>query len=239
MVLAAGKGKRMKSDLPKVFHALAGKPLLAYVLESLEKVPIRAVAIVIGHRGELIRDYFKGRGLVFVEQTDQLGTGHAMLQAAPFWKDHKGTLVVLNGDVPLIRPETIRALCESHEHTHAAATVLTTEIDNPTGYGRIVRKSDGTVARIVEHRDATGEEKKIREINTGAFCFSAELLLPVLQRIQNKNDQGEYYLTDTLQQFLELGEHVGAYPVLDFHEVSGINTAEELEGLEEHIQSAT
>ncbi len=229
IILAAGKGKRMKSDLAKVLHPLCGLPMLTYPVAAARAAGAKKIVVVIGHQAEQIREQFREQGLIFTEQREQLGTGHAVLQAAEAFRDHDGTIVILCGDVPLIRPETVMSLCDQHRMEGATITVLTTIPENPTGYGRVVKASGGRVVKIVEERDALPEEKKIREINTGIYCVESRFLFGAVASLGNRNAQGEYYLTDIVDIACKNGLVAISCVAHDPLEVMGINTPEDLE----------
>lgn len=235
VILAAGKGVRMESDLPKVFHPLAGKPMLEHVIGTIRSLGIRKTYVVVGHKKELIIDHFRDYGVTFVEQKEQLGTGHAVMQAEPYLKDFSGPVLVLAGDVPLISGKTLKALVEYHVAHHASATDLTAELPDAGSYGRIVRNQDGMILRIVEKKDATPEELKIREINTGTFCFDSKMLFMALREVKAENVQKEYYLTDTIGILREKGFPVFACLIDDYKEALGVNTRAELNELEKHF----
>lgn len=235
IILAAGKGVRMQSDMPKVFHNLAGKPMLAHVIEAVRKAGIERVLVVVGHKKELIKDYFKDWEVIFVDQNEQLGTGHAVMQAEPYLKDFNGTVLVLAGDVPLISPETIKKLVAFHLQHKAAATDLTATLDDAGNYGRIVRKMDGEIVKIVEKKDATPEELMLTEINTGTFCFDSKALFGALKEVKAENAQKEYYLTDTIHILRSKKLPVFACLTNNSDEVLGVNTKEELAYLEKAI----
>ncbi|MFA4966776.1 MAG: NTP transferase domain-containing protein [Candidatus Margulisiibacteriota bacterium] len=232
VVLAAGKGVRMKSDLPKVFHGLAGKPMIEHVVNTLKKIGVEKMFIVVGHKKELIIDHFRGSDVRFVEQKEQLGTGHAVMQAEPYLKDFSGRVLVLAGDVPLLRSKTIQKLIDFHVSHHSSATVLTAELPDAGNYGRIIRNQDGLILKIVEKKDANPEELKIREINTGTFCFESKALFLALSQVKPENAQKEYYLTDTIEILRRQGLPVFACLADDYKETLGVNTKEELEELE-------
>ncbi|MBN1613069.1 MAG: NTP transferase domain-containing protein [Deltaproteobacteria bacterium] len=228
LILAAGKGTRMKSDLAKVLHTLCGRPLLAYSIAVAKALNSEEIIVVIGHQADLIRRDFSDQGLIFVEQRQQLGTGHAVLQARDLFRHYRGDVLILCGDVPLLKPATAEALIAGHRKEAAAVTVLTTILDNPTGYGRMVKGQGNRVLRIVEERDATEAEKKIREINTGIYCARADFLFDAVGRINNENAQKEYYLTDIVEIAKTDGLSVDACLARDPTEVLGINTVDEL-----------
>ena len=229
IILAAGKGKRMQSDLAKVLHCLCGVPMLAYPLAAARAAGSGKIVVVIGHQAERIRETFREEGLIFVEQREQLGTGHAVLQARGAFAADEGCVVILCGDVPLIRPETIRSLHARHRREGAAVTVLTTVPANPAGYGRVIKADDGAVLRIVEDRDATEAEKGVREINSGIYCVEGRFLFEAVARLDNQNAQGEYYLTDIVAIARRQGRRVASAPAADPVEVMGINAPEELD----------
>lgn len=229
VILAAGKGKRMKSDLAKVLHLLCGHPLLGYPVEAARAAGAKKIVVVIGHQAERIREQFRDQGLIFAEQQEQLGTGHAVLQTAGTFQDHDETIVILCGDVPLIRPETIRSLYDHHRNEGAKVTVLTTIPESPTGYGRVVKTEDGRIVKIVEEKDAAPEEKRIREINTGIYCVESRFLFSAVAGLGNRNAQGEYYLTDIVDIASRQGLKAVSFAALDPVEVMGINSSEELE----------
>jgi bifunctional UDP-N-acetylglucosamine pyrophosphorylase/glucosamine-1-phosphate N-acetyltransferase len=237
IVLAAGKGKRMKSNLPKVLHRLAGRPMVEYVVDTARAVGASRIILVIGHKWEQMHDYLKSLKVELVVQREQLGTGHAVLQAKAMLSDFEGDVLILCGDVPLLKPATLRNLLEEHREHHAAATVLTAVVGDPSGYGRIIRDGKGSVQRIVEDRDASADQKNVREINTGTFCFDKASLFSVLELVSNDNRQKEYYLTDTLKLLSERKLPLRAVVVPDPRETLGVNSPEELEQMEEILRA--
>ena len=228
VILAAGKGSRMKSDLAKVLHVLEDKPLLHYCLQSAYLAGAEKIVVIIGHQADKVRGEFSHSGCIFVEQKPQLGTGHAVLQAKEALAGYQGKTVILCGDVPLLKPSTIKSLIENHIATGAAITVLTTTPPDPRGYGRIIKDTDGNIAKIVEERDATAAEKQIGEINTGIYCADTPLLFEALGKVTNNNDQKEYYLTDIVEIACREGRIVKPHIATDYIEVMGINTPDEL-----------
>ncbi len=228
VILAAGKGQRMESDLPKVLHLLHGKPLLLYVLASCQEAGLGRIITVVGFKGELVNEATRQYQVETVWQKEQLGTGHAVLQAEPLFTEYPSEIVVMNGDVPLITSETITLLVGEHRRRKAAATVLTAEVEDPTGYGRIIRSANGLVDRIVEEADADEHTRKVREINSGMFCFVPGYLFEALHRVQNHNRQGEYYLPDVLTIMRDNGHPIAAQKVKDSNEVLGVNSPEQL-----------
>jgi bifunctional UDP-N-acetylglucosamine pyrophosphorylase/glucosamine-1-phosphate N-acetyltransferase len=227
LLLAAGKGTRMNSDRAKVLFPLAGKPLIVHVVDAVEAAGFSRTVVIVGHQAEGVRDALRGRRVEFVLQEPQLGTGHAVLCALPLWKGFDGSLAVLAGDAPLIRPQSLRTLLEHHARTQAAVTLLTAEVPDPAGYGRIVR-TGGRVVGIVEDKDCGPQERELREINASIYVFDGAFLARALPRVENKNRQGEYYLTDTVHIAFREGLSVEGIVVSDYREVVGINTLEQL-----------
>lgn len=228
IILAAGQGKRMGSDLPKVLHPVCGVPMLTHAVAAARAAGARRIVVVIGHQAERVRERFQDADLLFVEQREQLGTGHAVLQAREAFAGDEGTIVILCGDVPLIRAETIRALYDDHRAAGATVTVLTTVPSDPAAYGRVVKAADGGVLKIVEHKDATAAERLIGEINAGIYCVESGFLFPAVAGLGNRNAQGEYYLTDIVEIARAQGRRVCASLAADPAEVMGINTPQEL-----------
>jgi bifunctional UDP-N-acetylglucosamine pyrophosphorylase/glucosamine-1-phosphate N-acetyltransferase len=236
IVLAAGKGKRMKSSLPKVLHKLAGKPMVEYVVDAARSAGVTRIILVIGDKWQGTYDYLRGLKVEFVVQKERLGTGHAVLQAKELLSDFQGEVLVLCGDVPALRPETLRSLLREHRAHGGAATVLTAVPEDPSGYGRIIRNDEGGVRGIVEDKDASADQKSIGEINTGTFCFDKTALFSVLELVSNHNEQREYYLTDTLKLLLDRGLPVRALVASDARETLGVNSPDELEAMEEFLR---
>lgn len=227
VVLAAGESKRMKSRLVKVLHPLAGKPVIAHVLAPLRRLGMARTLVVVGYQRELVQEALAGSGVEFVIQAEPLGTGHALLQSRPLLAGFAGDLVVTAGDTPLLREETLRRLLAHHRETGAAVTILTAELADPGGYGRILRDGDSVVG-IVEHRDATAEQLRIREINTAVYCFRAAEALPALDRLERDNRQGEYYLTDLPALLRDAAGGLQAVRIEDPSEILGINDRAQL-----------
>ncbi|HOP29895.1 MAG TPA: NTP transferase domain-containing protein [Spirochaetota bacterium] len=237
MVLAGGKGVRMQSELPKVLHPLCGKPLIEHVVENLNAAGINDILVVVGYKGDDVIQQLNGR-VNFVWQHEQLGTGHAVMQAESYFKDYQGDIVVACGDVPLIKPETFKALVSEIEKPDCGAVVLTMVQDNPTGYGRIIYDS-GSFSRIVEEKDATDEQKKITEVNSGTYIFNSRLLFEGLKKIDTNNAQREYYLPDALNFVLQSGYAVKTVVLKNPVEGRGINTRDELISLEKYVAKKT
>ncbi len=228
IILAAGLGKRMKSNVAKVLHCVAGKPMFLYPVIVAESISSGKIIVVVGHQSEKVMDAVAGRNVEMAIQAKQNGTADAVRAGMDRLKDFKGTVVILCGDVPLITPETVSRFLAVHEKDSASLTVLTTAVADPSGYGRIVRSSDGSIARIVEDRDADESTKRIREVNTGIYAFDSALLSSVICEIGADNSQKEFYLTDSIEAGLRKGLRVSAYKTDDSQEVMGINSRLEL-----------
>ncbi|MEZ4648941.1 MAG: NTP transferase domain-containing protein [Candidatus Eisenbacteria bacterium] len=228
LILAAGKGTRMKSDLAKVLHPIDGKPLLSHVLDTSARLGLAKSIVVVGHQADAVKEAHKGYDLAYATQEPQLGTGHAVMCAREHLEGLSGNLLVLYGDVPLLRPATLHELMERHELGGNGVTVLTARLEDPTGYGRVFRDEAGGFLRIVEHKDLAPEEVGNDEINSGIYTFRIDALLEALSELKNDNAQGEYYLTDTLEMIRESGLPAGIMEVADPEEISGINTPEQL-----------
>ena len=223
VILAAGKGTRMKSALPKVLHAVGGKSMLRHVMTAAEQAGAKRTLVVVGFGGDKVQAEI-GAAAEFVLQAEQLGTGHAMMQVQPVLAGFSGTILLLCGDTPLLTGQALLDLVAAHQQSGAAATVLTAKPADATGYGRILRDESGQVLGIVEQKDATAEQKQIGEINTGIYCFEAAPLFAALAGLTCNNAQKEYYLTDVLAILAQAGQQVGAVEVADFQETLGINS---------------
>ena len=235
VILAAGMGTRMKSKMPKVLHKVCGKPLSKWVIDASKAAGADKVCAVVGHKAETVKEVL-GDVCEFALQAEQKGTGHAVMQAIDVIKNSKGEVVILNGDTPLITAETINKAIEYHKNNGNQATVITAILDDATGYGRIVRDNDGSVLKIVEQKDASEEEKKINEVNSGMYVFDAQSLVYALDKITPNNAQGEYYLTDTLEILLSAGKKIGGYAISDNDEIRGINDIVQLNEAENIMQ---
>jgi bifunctional UDP-N-acetylglucosamine pyrophosphorylase/glucosamine-1-phosphate N-acetyltransferase len=229
-VLAAGQGKRMKSDLPKMLHPVCGRPMLLHVLAAAQAVDAGRTVVVLGHGHEQVEPYLPA-GCIVALQEQQLGTGHAVLSAAG--QILPGLFLVLAGDTPLITGDVLRALVDCHRISGAAATVLTMDLPDPTGYGRVVRDESGDLVKIVEHRDAADAERQIHEVNSGMYVLPAPLALQILGQVGTNNDQGEIYLTDVIAGLRAQDERVAACKAEDASLVLGVNSREELALAEE------
>ncbi|EGA88196.1 bifunctional N-acetylglucosamine-1-phosphate uridyltransferase / glucosamine-1-phosphate N-acetyltransferase [Planococcus donghaensis MPA1U2] len=222
VILAAGQGTRMKSKLYKVLHPVCGMPMVEHVTSNVEQLGVEKIVTVVGHGAEKVQQQL-GAKSEYALQAEQLGTAHAVQQTASLIEGLAGTTLVVCGDTPLIRPETMQALLDQHTETGAKATILTAIADNPTGYGRILRNSEGIVEKIVEQKDASSEEQQVKEINTGTYCFDNEALFEALKLVSNDNVQGEYYLPDVIEILQKQGEIVAAYATDSFDETLGVN----------------
>jgi bifunctional UDP-N-acetylglucosamine pyrophosphorylase/glucosamine-1-phosphate N-acetyltransferase len=243
LVLAAGLGTRMKSNKAKVLHQLGGRPLIAHVCRAAQSLDPTKIHVIVGHQADKVQaaviQELNSDQVAFVTQARQLGTGDAVLSAQPTLQAAGSTVLILSGDVPLIRIDTLRSLLQHHQQTKSAGTILSVRMENPTGYGRIVRDEQGRFLKIVEQKDATPEEKQIREINSGIYCFETERLFPALNRVQPKNQQGEYYLTDVAEILRNDGDDVNVHLHTDAREVSGVNTRAELAEFENLLRRNT
>ena len=231
LILAAGKGKRMNNpDLPKVMANLKGVPLIGHVLKGLQKLLPNRVIVIVGHQKEKVVEYLNNTfsSIDTVVQEEQHGTGHAVAQAKPVLLDFTGDVLILSGDVPLMRGKTLEAFIEEHQSSNATISVLTSLVPDATGYGRIVRDSLGRFVSIVEHKDADDSIRQINEINSGIYCVDSAKLFESLEKVNNNNVQGEYYLTDIVSLLYNSGDNVVATLCNDYREIMGINTSEEL-----------
>ncbi|MEI4771517.1 bifunctional UDP-N-acetylglucosamine diphosphorylase/glucosamine-1-phosphate N-acetyltransferase GlmU [Psychrobacillus sp. FJAT-51614] len=236
VVLAAGKGTRMKSSLYKVLHPVCGKPMVEHVVGNMEKLGVDKIVTVVGHGAETVQSELGNRS-EYALQAEQLGTAHAVLQAETSLSTLSGTTIVICGDTPLITAETMNDLLTHHKQSGAKATILTAIANDPTGYGRIIRSEDGNVKSIVEQKDATAEEQLVNEINSGTYCFDNKALFKSLKLVKNENAQGEYYLPDVIEILQNEGEVISAFAAKDFDEILGINDRIALSQAEQTMQS--
>ncbi|HKG60723.1 MAG TPA: bifunctional UDP-N-acetylglucosamine diphosphorylase/glucosamine-1-phosphate N-acetyltransferase GlmU [Pyrinomonadaceae bacterium] len=239
LIMAAGLGTRMKSQRAKVLHELGGAPLIAYVVRAAQALEPRSIITIVGHQAEEVERAVlaeAGELASFVFQEKQRGTGDAVESARRVLEDSDSLVLVLSGDVPMIRVETLQKLIEQHKNTGAACSILSVRLENPTGYGRIIRDEHSAFRKIVEQRDATEEERQVKEINSGIYCFEAKALFDALRKVEPKNDQGEYYLTDVAEIILASRGTVSVYLISDPREVSGINSRAELAEFENLIR---
>ncbi len=236
ITLAAGKGTRMKSKLPKVLHQVAGKSMVQHVVDTAGKLCPKQNIVIVGYKAEMVEEETNGN-LSFIKQEEQLGTGHAVMQARDLLDGFNGTVLVLYGDTPLLTEETLRLLVDKHQQQKAAVTILTTKLDDPTGYGRIIRNSKGNVTNIVEEKDTTSKEAQVNEINTGICCFDSSLLLSTLDKLDTDNAQGEYYLTDIAGILAKEGRLVTAMLTESYEETIGVNTRVHLAKAEKSLRA--
>jgi UDP-N-acetylglucosamine diphosphorylase/glucosamine-1-phosphate N-acetyltransferase len=236
IILAAGKGTRMKSDKAKVIFELADKPLIRRVVETAEELNCDRICVVVGHQKESVMAALEGYpNLLFAVQEQQLGTGHAVMIAEESFSGYNGDIVILAGDVPLLKADTLRKLISVHQDSKAACTVLTAFLDDAGRYGRIIRNSQNKVVGIVEYKDASEAQLQIKEFNTGIWCFNASALFDAIHKISNNNAQKEYYLTDTLEFLVQQGKTVEAMVLEDLQQASGINSQQQLAELEDAL----
>ncbi|HCN61586.1 MULTISPECIES: bifunctional UDP-N-acetylglucosamine diphosphorylase/glucosamine-1-phosphate N-acetyltransferase GlmU [Mammaliicoccus] len=235
VILAAGKGTRMKSKLYKVLHPIAGEAMVQHVIDSVKNAGVETVVTVVGHGAEKVKDTI-GHASQFVHQEEQLGTAHAVKTAKDILGNNKGTTIVVCGDTPLISDETISSLLTFHENENAVATVLSAKVSNPFGYGRIIRDKSGLVSEIVEQKDATEGQVEVNEISSGIFAFDNEKLFETLEKVQNDNAQGEYYLPDVIRILKEEDEKVAAYITDDVDGIMGVNDRVQLAKAEQKMK---
>ncbi|MDQ2086519.1 bifunctional UDP-N-acetylglucosamine diphosphorylase/glucosamine-1-phosphate N-acetyltransferase GlmU [Herbivorax sp. ANBcel31] len=222
VILAAGEGKRMKSKKTKILHEICGKPMVQWSYQSVKNAGVDDIVLVIGRNAEKVEKCM-GNKVSYAMQKEQLGTGHAVIQAKEFLEGKEGQVLIMYGDMPLVSSDTISSAVDYHKQKDNAVTIITADFENPTGYGRIIRDSHKDVLKIVEDRDASSEQKKIKEINSGIYCFNISALREALKELNNENDQGEYYLTDTIEILINKGLRAGAIKIENREELSGIN----------------
>ena len=228
LVLAAGKGTRMKSSLPKVLHKLIGQPLLSHVIDILEDTGVNDIYVVVGHQGERVEEAFKDYSIHFVRQDRQLGTGHAVKIAEAALSHFVGNILIICGDTPLFLPETLVKFVENHKGSRSGVSILSAHLSEPTGYGRIIRDSSGKFKKIVEEKDASLEERRVHEVNTGTYLVDKDLLFDLVNRIDCDNAQGEFYLTDIVELATLSGHRVGAFCLASQEEALGVNSRSQL-----------
>ena len=234
IILGAGKGTRMESDIPKVLHKINGMPLISHVIKTSKNIGASKIVTVIGYKSEMVKEALTSSETYFALQEQQLGTGHAVLQCKPLFKNFNGNVLVLSGDVPLISDSTLIKLISTHNISKNSATVLTADINNPYGYGRVIR-SGNHLSKIVEHKDASELELKINEINAGIYVFDCKKLFELLPQIRNNNKQSEYYLPDVLSMMINNKLKVGVEKTKNITEIQGVNTVEQLNQLNTQI----
>ncbi|MDR1942309.1 MAG: NTP transferase domain-containing protein, partial [Endomicrobium sp.] len=233
VILAAGAGTRMKSALPKVMHKLSGKPLIGWVIDSVSALKPDNIVVVLGHKADIVEEYLKDFNVKIVYQKEQFGSGHALLQAAPALKNYKGDILVLSADVPLVKTSTLSALLKQNKKTKSAVTVLAAKTQDPFGYGRIVRTAN-SLEKIVEEKDASPQEKLIKEINGGIYCFGSGIWKALL-KIKPDNAKKEYYLTDAVEILKKSGGKAGLILINESYEVKGINNRKELADAQTYV----
>lgn len=237
VVMAAGKGTRMKSELPKVLVPLCGRPMVEYVLEAIQNAGIQRILLVVGYRSDLVRETLRDwKNLTFVEQTEQKGTGHAVAMCRPHLDSHLGPVLVVTGDSPMTQTESLRKLLDAQRETSAACVLGSLVKDNPFGLGRIVRDAAGDFLAIVEEKDASPEQRAVCEVNMSTYVFSGPRLIEALAKLRNDNQQSEFYITDCPGILREAGHRVLALPVLKSCEALSINSPDELEIVEREMR---
>jgi UDP-N-acetylglucosamine pyrophosphorylase len=241
VILAAGQGTRMKDpSKAKVLYPVNGKPMIDYVLMRAEDLTPEKIVLIVGYRRELViehvQDIFPDSPIEFAVQEPQLGTGHAVMQSETHLNNFSGNVLILYGDVPMLSGQTLRKLIESHANARAAATVLTADLQDPTGYGRVIRSANGALEKIVEHKDATEQERSVKEVNSGIYVFDKEKLFDALKIITPANAQGEYYLTDVIGIFRAKGLTLAAVKADKPHEILGINSLDQLKEAETYLR---
>ena len=234
VVLAAGKGKRMNSDLPKVLHKLQSKPLIDYVIDESELLNPKEIILVVGFKKESVIKHTESRiNLKYATQIEQLGTGHAVLQTNELLKNKRGHILILYGDVPNIKASTLQPIVNDHISNNRDLTLITAEIDDPTGYGRIIRDKNGNLLKIIEEKDCSDDEKKIKEWNPGIYIFKIPEVFKILDNIKTNNVSKEYYLTDAIGLAQQSNMQIKAIKIANSDEVIGVNTADQLKELED------
>jgi UDP-N-acetylglucosamine diphosphorylase/glucosamine-1-phosphate N-acetyltransferase len=235
-ILAAGKGTRMESDLPKVLHKVGGKPMVSHVIQRAVELGAEKIVSIIGYQHELVKETIGNEPTQFAIQLEQLGTGHAVLQCASQLSEFDGSILVLSGDVPLISYDTLQNLLETHNTSATKATLLSAIVDDATGYGRVIRNLQGNLDRIVEHKDANEDELNVNEMNAGIYVFDCKTLFELLPQVGNNNSQGEYYLPDVLSLILDQGGKVAIEKTNNITEIQGVNTLQQLKDLDAEFQ---
>ena len=239
IILAAGKGTRMQNSLAKVLIPVAGKPTLEFVLDTAATLNPSRTLVVVGHQADRVQKIFSNRGLEFILQKKQLGTGHAARQTEQKLTNFQGCILVLCGDMPLIKTETLQQLLREYKKKKAKCTVLTLKSKAKNDFGRIVRDEDGSFLKIVEHREATDKEKEVDEFNSGVYCFDKNLFFKALSSVGDNNLQKEYYLTDTIEYSVKSGYHVASVQTEDTDEIIGINSPDDLKRVERLLEKKT
>ena len=233
VIMAAGKGTRMNSEIPKVLHELSNKTLISHVIDTARQLNPEKIIVIIGHEAEMVRQSIDASDILFSYQFEQKGTGHAIMQTEEHLKDFKGQTLVLSGDVPMIKKSTLSSLIEKQTENNFDASMLTSELVDPSGYGRVIKDSNGNLQEVREHKDCNDQELLIKEINSGIYIFKNQMLFDLLPKLKNQNAQSEYYLPDVLPMIVALGGNIGLEKSNNFTEIQGVNTLEQLNELEE------
>jgi len=236
IILAAGKGTRMDSDLPKVLHPVSGLPMITRVVQTAQKLGASRIIPILGYEHKLVQSALKDESVECVLQLQQLGTAHAVLQCQNTLQNFNGNVLILYGDVPLITVETLAQLISVHDEQNSLGTILTADLSDPTGYGRVIRDENGDLSKIVEEKDATGEECAVKEINSGIYVFKAWTLFNLLPMVGNNNSQKEYYLPDVLNLLLEKNEKVAIEKITNYFEIQGVNNPEQLKEINTYYE---
>ena len=235
VIMAAGKGTRMESDLPKVLHKLSNKTLLNHVIDTSLELNPKKIIVIIGHEAQMVKNSVEAKNILFSLQAEQKGTGHAIMQTSQHLKDFDGDTLILSGDVPLIKKTTLTSLIDNQRNNQYDACMLTAEIDDPTGYGRVIRNKNNNLEKVSEHKDCNPEQLLINEINSGIYIFNNKLLFQLLPQLQNNNAQSEYYLPDVLTMIVNSNGNIGLEKSNNFIEIQGVNTVEQLLNIEDNI----
>ena len=233
IILAAGKGTRMNSNIPRVLHEVGGQPMIMHVIQAAKILGSEQVITVLGYEHEMVQKVIKNEDVKFALQLKQLGTAHAVLQCYNILENYHGNILILYGDVPMTKVTTLSNLMSIHEKEDACCTILTTDLPNPTGYGRIIRNSNYSLVKIVEEKDASIEERKIQEINSGIYVFDSQTLFRLLPLVGNNNKQNEYYLPDVINLIIQEGGKVAIDKIIDYIEIQGVNNLEQLNDVNE------
>ena len=232
VIMAAGRGTRMNSNLPKVLHKLSGETLLNHVISTSLELNPKRIVVVVGHEAQMVRDSISNENILFSIQKEQKGTGHAIMQTSEHLEGFDGNTLVLSGDVPLIKKNTLLSLIQRQKSNGYDASMLTAQIDDPTGYGRVIRDQNNNLEEVCEHKDCNSKQLKINEINSGIYVFDNKLLFNLLPQLQNNNAQSEYYLPDVLTLIVQSRGNIGLEKTNNFIEIQGVNTIKQLSGLE-------
>ncbi len=236
-ILAAGKGTRMNSDLPKVLHEVGGRPMVSWVVETAHRIGADPVVVIVGHMHGLVESKLADDGVWFALQSKQKGTAHAVEQTRSQLENFDGDILVLSGDVPALKADTLIKLIKAHRSSGAVASMLTADLEHPAGYGRVLKDKDGLLVAVVEEKDATDEQRAIREINSGIYIFKAANLFHTLPLVKNQNNQQEYYLPDVLYLLREQNLPIAVEKVENYREILGVNTVDELREINEFIST--